>query len=148
MGLEQIVNTSLVESMKKGDKIRTETLRSLKKSIIEFKTSGVGHDMTPDDELKILNSAAKQRKDAIEMYKQAGRVESAEKEESELKIIQEFLPKQLSVDEVTAIIKNIMTANNIADMKDMGKLMGAAMKELKGKADGSVVQKIVKELLA
>ena len=99
-------------------------------------------------ELKILNSAAKQRKDAIEMYKQAGRVESAEKEESELKIIQEFLPKQLSVEEVTAIIKNIMTANNIADMKDMGKLMGAAMKELKGKADGSVVQKIVKELLA
>lgn len=148
MTLEQIVNNSLVESMKKGDKVRTETLRSIKKSIIEFKTSGIKREMNKEDELKILNHAAKQRKDAIAMYKKANRMEAADNEEKELKIIQEFLPQQMSETEITEIIKSIIKTTGAKDIKDFSKVIGIVMKELKGKAEGALVQQIIKSLLS
>ena len=148
MTLEQIVNNSLVESMKKGDKVRTETLRSIKKSIIEFKTSGIKREMNKEDELKILNHAAKQRKDAIAMYKKANRMEAADNEEKELKIIQEFLPRQMSETEITEIIKSIIKTTGAKDIKDFSKVIGIVMKELKGKAEGALVQQIIKSLLS
>jgi len=148
MTLEQIVNNSLVESMKKGDKVRTETLRSIKKSIIEFKTSGIKREMNKEDELKILNHAAKQRKDAIAMYKKVNRMEAADNEEKELKIIQEFLPQQMSETEITEIIKSIIKTTGAKDIKDFSKVIGIVMKELKGKAEGTLVQQIIKSLLS
>ena len=148
MALEQTINEALKKAMKNGDKIRTTTLRSIRASIIEFNKSGVARAMTEDDELKILSSAAKKRKDAIEIYQNAGRTDLANNEQAELDIIQEFLPKQMTEEEITNAIKAIIEKIGAKDIKDVGKVMGSAMKELKGKADGSIVQKIVKDLLA
>ena len=147
MSLEITINEELKNSMKSGDKVRTETLRSIRSAIIEFSKSGVGREMNSDDEIKLLNLQAKKRKDAIDLYKQANRPELMDKEVAELAIIQEFLPKQLSEVEVVEFVKNKIAATGAQGMKDMGKVMGPTMKELAGKADGGLVQKVVKELL-
>ena len=147
MTFEQIINEDLKESMKSGDKLRLETLRSLRASIIEFTKSGTGKDMTEEDAQKILLNASKKRKDAIEMYRQAGRQDLLEKEESELAIIAAYLPEQISESEVVDALKLIIQQVGAEGPKDMGKVMGLAMKELRGKADGTLVQQCLKELL-
>ena len=147
MTFEQIINEDLKESMKSGDKLRLETLRSLRASIIEFTKNGTGKDMTEEDAQKILLNASKKRKDAIEMYRQAGRQDLLEKEESELAIIAAYLPEQLSESEVVDALKLIIQQVGAEGPKDMGKVMGLAMKELRGKADGTLVQQCLKELL-
>ena len=98
MNFEQIINDDLKEDMKTGDKLKLETLRSLRASVIEFNKSGTGKELTEEDAQKILLQASKKRKDAIEMYKQAGRQDLLEKEESELAIISSYLPEQLTED--------------------------------------------------
>ncbi len=148
MNLEQIINDALKEAMKSGNKVRTVTLRSIRASIIEFSKSGAGREMSPEDELKILTSAAKKRKDAIEMYKSAGRTDLSDNEELELAVIQEFLPKQLDESEVKDAIKSIIDSMGATSAKDAGRVIGAAMKELKGKADGSLIQQLVKNILS
>ncbi|MEY5130047.1 MAG: hypothetical protein RL734_114 [Bacteroidota bacterium] len=147
MTFEQQINEDLKESMKSGDKLRLETLRSLRASIIEFSKSGTGKDMSEEDAQKILLNASKKRKDAIEMYKQAGRQDLLEKEESELAIIAAYLPEQLSESEVVDALKLIIQQVGAEGPKDMGKVMGLAMKELRGKADGTLVQQCLKQLL-
>ena len=147
MSLESTINEELKNSMKSGDKVRTETLRSIRSAIIEFSKSGAGREMNADDEIKLLNLQAKKRKDAIDMYKQANRPELMDKEVAELNIIHEFLPKQMTEEEVVEFVKNKIAATGAQGMKDMGKVMGPTMKELAGKADGGLVQKVVKELL-
>jgi uncharacterized protein YqeY len=147
MTFEQKINEDLKESMKSGDKLRLETLRSLRASIIEFSKSGTGKDMSEEDAQKILLNASKKRKDAIEMYKQAGRQDLLEKEESELAIIAAYLPEQLSESEVVDALKLIIQQAGAEGPKDMGKVMGLAMKELRGKADGTLVQQCLKQLL-
>ncbi|MCE2754557.1 MAG: GatB/YqeY domain-containing protein [Ignavibacteriae bacterium] len=147
MTFEQKINEDLKESMKSGDKLRLETLRSLRASIIEFSKSGTGKDMSEEDSQKILLNASKKRKDAIEMYKQAGRQDLLEKEESELAIIAAYLPEQLSESEVVDALKSIIQQAGAEGPKDMGKVMGLAMKELRGKADGTLVQQCLKQLL-
>lgn len=147
MTFEQKINEDLKESMKSGDKLRLETLRSLRASIIEFSKSGTGKDMSEEDAQKILLNASKKRKDAIEMYKQAGRQDLLEKEESELAIISAYLPEQLSESEVVDALKSIIQQVGAEGPKDMGKVMGLAMKELRGKADGTLVQQCLKQLL-
>jgi uncharacterized protein len=147
MTFEQKINEDLKESMKSGDKLRLETLRSLRASIIEFSKSGTGKDMSEEDAQKILLNASKKRKDAIEMYKQAGRQDLLEKEESELAIIAGYLPEQLSESEVVDALKSIIQQVGAEGPKDMGKVMGLAMKELRGKADGTLVQQCLKQLL-
>lgn len=147
MTFEQKINEDLKESMKSGDKLRLETLRSLRASIIEFSKSGTGKDMSEEDAQKILLNASKKRKDAIEMYKQAGRQDLLEKEESELAIIAAYLPEQLSESEVVDTLKSIIQQAGAEGPKDMGKVMGLAMKELRGKADGTLVQQCLKQLL-
>ena len=144
MNLEPRINDELKEAIKQGNRLRMDTLRSIRAAIIEFNKSGVGREMNDDDELKILQGAAKKRRDAIELYEKAGRTELSDREKAELVIITEFLPKQLSEDEVTAIISKIIAESGATGMKDMGKVMGAAMKELKGKAEGNLVQTLVK----
>jgi uncharacterized protein YqeY len=147
MTFEQKINEDLKESMKSGDKLRLETLRSIRASIIEFSKSGTGKDMSEEDAQKILLNASKKRKDAIEMYKQAGRQDLLEKEESELAIIAAYLPEQLSESEVLDALKSIIQQAGAEGPKDMGKVMGLAMKELRGKADGTLVQQCLKQLL-
>lgn len=147
MTLEQRVNEEMKIAMKSGNKLRLETLRSLRAGIIEFSKSGLDREMNQDDEIKLLNNQAKRRRDAIDMYDKAGRTELKEKEEFELSVIQEFLPKQLTDDELSAIIKSVIEKVGASSMKDMGKVMGASMKELSGKADGNKVQQLVKDIL-
>src|ERR1035437_7816887 len=127
MSLKDIINQELKDSMKSGNKIRLETIRSIRALIIEFEKSGIGKELAAEDELKMLLSAAKKRKESIEQFRNAGRNELAEKEEAELKIIEEFLPKQLSVDEVTIEIKKIASEIGAANKEDFPKLMPAAV---------------------
>ncbi len=143
MSLETIINEQLKNAIKSGDKIRLETIRSLRASIIEFNKSGANREMNNDDELKILKSAAKKRKDAIEMYEKGGRMELAEKEKQELEIINSFLPEQTSEEEIKNVVLKTIQYENAEGIKDMGKVMGTVMKELKGKADGNLVRQIV-----
>jgi uncharacterized protein len=147
MALTETINEQLKTAMKAGDKIRLETLRSLRALILEFEKSGVGRAMNADDEQKLLLSAAKKRKDAIEQFRAVGRAEAVAKEETELAIIQEFLPQQMTEAEVEAALQSIIEQVGAKDAKDVGKVMGAAMKELRGKADGTVVQTVAKKLL-
>jgi Uncharacterized conserved protein len=103
--------------------------------------------MTSDDELKILNSAVKKRRDAIEQYANAGRTEAAAKEQQELDILMSYLPSQLSADEVRDAIRGVIADVGATGPSDFGKVMGVAVKQLKGRTDGSTIQAVVKELL-
>lgn len=147
MNLEQRINEDLKSAMKSGDKIRIDALRSLRAAIIEFNKSGSETALTPEIELKILNNAAKKRKDAIEMYRNANRPDLLQKEQAELAIIQEYMPAMMSEDELRQFVAQKIKDVGATSIKDMGKVMGPTMKELAGRADGSLVQKIVKELL-
>lgn len=146
MNLEARINEELKNAMKSQDKVRIDALRSIRSAIIEFNKSGIGHAMTEEEEIKLLNSLAKKRKEAIEMYEKGNRPDLLEKEQAELKVIQEFLPQQLDENQIESELKNIITEMN-ATQKDFGKVMGAAMKKFAGRADGAVVQSILKKLL-
>ncbi len=148
MNLKDKINTDLKEAMKSGDKVRLQTVRSIRALILEFEKSGANREMTEEDEIKLLTSAAKKRKDAIEQYRNAGREDLAEKEEAELKIIETYLPEQLSEKEIEAKVKEIAAKVGATEKKDFGKLMGAAMKELKGKADGNLIRKAAEKILS
>lgn len=148
MSLSETINEQIKTAMKAGDKVRLETLRSLRAGILEFEKSGTGRDMTPDDEFKILNSAAKKRKDAIEQYEAVGRMDTAAAERAELDIIQEFLPEQMSEEDVRAAVQALAAEIGATDASHFGKLMGAATKSLKGRADGAIIQSIAKQLLS
>ena len=147
-----MIKERLVEEMKKamksGEKVRLGALRMLRASIIEFNKSGAERKMNEEDEIKILNSAVKKRREAMEMYEKAGRTDLYENEKEELAVIEEFLPKQLSDDEVKQIIKGIIGQCGASSLKDLGKVMATVMKELKGKTDGKKVQEFAKELLS
>jgi uncharacterized protein YqeY len=147
MSLQETISKDIATAMKAGDKLRTETLRLIRASIIELNKRGLNRDITLEEELSVLVSAAKKRKEAIEEFTKAGRVEMAQKEEDELKIIQEYLPAQLSEEEITEKLKNIISATGASNAKDFGKVMPLAVQELKGKADGKLIQTILKKLL-
>ncbi|OGU57285.1 MAG: hypothetical protein A2X64_10775 [Ignavibacteria bacterium GWF2_33_9] len=147
MKFEDLINEQLKNAMKAQDKVRIDTIRSIRTAIIEFNKSGIGREMTEEEGLKMLNTLAKKRKEAIEMFEKGNRPELAEKEKQELVIIQEFLPKQITEEEVRQIIQQILS-ENYATQQDFGRMMGLAMKQLTGKFDGSKVQAIIKELLS
>ena len=147
MDLSEKINTDLKVAMKSGDSIKLNTIRSIRTKIIELSKRGTGSNITQEDELKILLSEAKKRKEAIEMYQKAGRTDLADQEQHELEIINEYLPKQLSKEEAADIVKKIISEVGAHSAKDLGKVMPVAMKELKGKIDGKVVQELVKEKL-
>ena len=147
MPLEQNINIELNKATKAGDKLRMETLRSIRAAIIEFNKSGAGRAMNEDDEIKILTNQAKRRRDAIELYEKGERWDLAENERTELAIINEFLPPQLSEEEIKNVCWKVIRELGITESKDFGRAMGATMKELKGKAEGNVVQQIIKSFL-
>jgi uncharacterized protein YqeY len=147
MTLKEKINEDIKTAMKSGDKLRLETVRSIRALILEFEKSGIGREINQDDELKMLSSSVKKRKDAIEQYRNAGRNDLAEKEDAELQIIMDYMPKQLSDDEIAGTIKKIAAEIGAKGKEDFGKLMPASMKELKGKADGKIVKSIVEKFL-
>ncbi|PID59561.1 MAG: glutamyl-tRNA amidotransferase [Ignavibacteriae bacterium] len=148
MNLKEKINADLKEAMKNKDKIKLNTIRSIRALILEFEKSGAGRELTEDDEIKMLSSAAKKRKEAAEQYEKANRLELAENEKKELQIIETYLPKQLSEEEVMQKIKSLAGEIGAESKKDFGKLMGASMQKLKGKADGNLIRRIVENLLS
>lgn len=150
MSLKDRISEDIKAAMKAKDAIRLETVRSIKKVILEKETSvrPQGQDaLTESQELEVLAQVAKQRRDSIEQYRKAGRDDLADKEAQELAIIEEYLPKQLSDEEVSAVIDETIASAGATSMKDMGKVMGPVMQKLKGRADGQKVQAMVKEKL-
>ena len=151
MSLKDRISDDIKTAMKAKDKVRLETVRSIKKLILEkeslVRPSGQD-ELTADQELEVLTQLAKQRKDSIEQYQNAGRDELAAQEAQELAIIEEYLPQQLSDAEVEAIIDDLIAQTGASSPKDMGKVMGPAMQQLKGRADGGKVQGLVKAKLA
>lgn len=147
MNLEQKITDEMKSAMKSGEKLRLDTLRSIRASILEFKTSGANITIGEVEEINILNSLAKKRKDSINMYENANRTELADVEKQELAIIMEFLPKQLNEAEITEIVINLIEKTGANGNDGLKLVMGPVKKELKGKADGSLVQTIVKNLL-
>ena len=147
MNLTQHINEDLKAAMKSGNKLRLETLRMLRAQIIEFEKKGLDRPMNEDDEMSILMSASKKRKEAIEIFTKAGRMELVAQETKELEIISEYLPKQLSREDAEKIVENQIQQSGAASMKDLGKVMPIAMKELKGKIDSKVISEIVKQKL-
>ena len=150
MTLKEQIGEDIKSAMKAKDKIRLETVRSIKKVIIEreveLKGKGKG-DLTPEDEIQLLAKQAKQRKDSIEQYLKAGREDLAKKEQAELAIIETYLPKQISDEDLAQAVNDIISKLGATSAKDFGKVMGATMKELKGKADGKKIQELVKAKL-
>jgi uncharacterized protein len=147
MALSEKINDDLKAAMKSGDSIKLNTIRSIRTRIIELSKRGTGSNITTEDELTILLSEAKKRKEAIEMFQKAGRTDLSDQEQRELEIINEYLPKQMSREEAEDIVKKIIKEVEAVSAKDFGKVMPVAMKELKGKIDGKVVQEIVKQQL-
>jgi uncharacterized protein len=150
MSLKDRISEDIKTAMKAKDKLRLETVRSIKKFIIEKEVSlrPQGQEsLTETQEIEVLAQQAKQRRDSIEQYRQAGRDDLADKEAQELVIIEEYLPGQLSDEEVGAVIDEIITKTGANSAKDLGKVMGPVMQQLKGRADGQKIQALVKEKL-
>jgi uncharacterized protein YqeY len=149
MGLKEQISEEIKAAMKMPDKTRLETLRTLRAVLMEreIEKRGSGTGVTPDDEMAVMMSAAKKRKESIEQFEKGGRPELAEQERKELAIIQEYLPKQLLAGDIETIVDQVMKDIGASGPGDFGKLMPAVMKHLKGKADGRVIQDIVKKKL-
>ena len=148
MALKQNIESEIKSAMLAKDKTRLSALRSIKSLILLEETkSGAKAEITEDDEMKLLTKAAKQRKDSADIYQQQNRADLYEVEMAELKIIQEFLPEAFSDEELTEAVKAILAETGAAGPKDMGKVMGAASKQLAGKADGKAISEKVKALL-
>jgi uncharacterized protein YqeY len=152
MSLRERIDNDIKTAMKAKDKVRLETVRSIKKLILEREVEARVNTgeaaLTPEEELQLLAQLAKQRRDAIEQYQKAGREELAAQEAAELAIIEEYLPQQLNADEIRTIVLEIVAEVGATSPKDMGKVMGPVMQRLKGQADGKLVQEIVKQSLA
>lgn len=148
MNLKERINQDLKEAIKSGDKTRLTVVRSIRALILEFEKSGTGKELTPEEEIKMLSSAAKKRKDSIDQFRNAGRTDLVDSEEAELKILMDYLPKQLDENEIKTIIQKIADEIGANNKDDFPKLMPLVMKELKGKADGKLVKTIVENILA
>jgi uncharacterized protein YqeY len=150
MSLKTNIDNGIKDAMRAKDQDRLRTLRAIKAMILIEETSGTntGGDLSADVEMKLLTKAAKQRRDSLEIYISQSRNDLAETEQAELTIIEEFLPKQLSEDELRAKLEEIKTRVGASAPSDMGKMMGVATKELAGLADGKVVSAMVKAILA
>ncbi|NEN90817.1 MAG: GatB/YqeY domain-containing protein [Okeania sp. SIO3H1] len=150
MSLKDRITEDIKVAMKAKDKVRLETVRSIKKVILEEEANAraAGKDsLTETQEMDILTRLAKQRRDSIEQYTKAGRQELADGEAAELAILEEYLPKQLSDEDIAQVVDEIIAQVGANSPKDMGKVMGPAMQKLKGKADGKKVQEAVKARL-
>jgi uncharacterized protein YqeY len=149
MELFDIVSNDIKEAMKAKDKVKLETLRNVKKYFLEAKTApGANDTLTDDAALKIMQKLVKQGKDSAALYTQQGRADLAEAELAQVKVIESYLPAQMSEAELEAALRQIIAQVGAAGPQDMGKVMGVATKQLAGKAEGRVISAKVKALLA
>jgi uncharacterized protein YqeY len=149
MSLEQQIMGELKTAMLAKDEKGLRSLRAIKAAILLAKTSeGAGGELKQEDEIKLLQKLVKQRKDSLEIFQQQNRTDLAQKEQEEIEVIEKFLPKQLSADELRSEVAAIISEVGASSPADMGKVMGAATKKLAGKADGKTISGLVKELLS
>lgn len=148
MSLIDKISESIKIAMREKDSIKLESLRAIKSSLLLSQTEkGKKGEISESEEIQILQKLVKQRKDSAQIYKTQNRNELAELEISQSKCIEEFLPDQISEDELIKIIQSIINKSGASGMKDMGKVMGIASKELLGKADGKTISSLVRTLL-
>ncbi|MDO4215795.1 MAG: GatB/YqeY domain-containing protein [Bacteroidales bacterium] len=148
MLFDQISN-DIKDAMKAKDKVRLTTLRNIKKYFLEAKTApGANDTLTDDDALKIMQKLVKQGKDTAALYVTQNRQDLADEELAQVAVIETYLPKQMTEEELETAIKEIISAVGATSMKEMGKVMGVATKQLAGKAEGAVISTMVKKLLA
>jgi len=149
MNLFETINEEIKKAMLAKDKVRLEALRGIKKEFLEAKTAkGANNELSDETALAILQKMAKQRKDSADIYLSQNRSDLAETELAQLNVIQEFLPRQMSPEELEEAVKKIIAAVGATSMKDMGKVMGVATKQLAGKAEGRLISEVVKKLLS
>jgi uncharacterized protein YqeY len=149
MTLEQKVMGDLKAAMLAKDEAALRSLRAIKAAILLAKTSEGGNgELKEEDETRLLQKLVKQRKDALEIYQQQNRPDLAKKEEEEISVIEKFLPKQLSTEELRSELVGIISGVGASGPSDMGKVMGVATRQLAGRADGKMISSLVKELLS
>lgn len=149
MDLFSQISNDIKEAMKAKDKVRLMTLRNIKKVFLEAKTAAGANDTLTDDvALKLMQKLVKQGKDSAAVYEAQGRADLAEEELAQVRVIEGYLPKQLSAEELEAKLKEIISRVGATGLKEMGKVMGVATKELAGLAEGRVISAKVKELLS
>ncbi|MCG8411432.1 MAG: GatB/YqeY domain-containing protein [Bacteroidales bacterium] len=148
MSLETKINQDIKEAMKAKQKEKLESLRAVKSALLLEKTQKAGGEISENAEMKILQKLVKQRKDTAQLYAEQDRNDLAEKELFEASIIEKYLPEQMSDEQLTAKVKEIIQKLQASSMADMGKVMGVASKELAGKANGKEISDKVKKLLA
>lgn len=148
MTLEERIMNDLKEAMKNKDEASKRGIRAIKAAILLAKTDGSGEEINDEKEIKILQKLVKQRRDSLEIYEKQGREDLAVVEREEIDVIEKYLPKQLDEAELEVVLKKIIADTGAEGMKDMGKVMGAATKELAGKADGKLISQVVRRLLS
>jgi len=149
MSLETIINEQLKQAMLAKDEKSLRSLRAIKAAILLAKTSeGSGGEIKPEEEIKMLQKLVKQRKDSLDIFRQQNREDLAKKEEEEIEVIEKFLPKQLSAEELGEIVGKIISELGASSPADLGRVMGVASRQLAGKADGKAISAIVKEILS
>ena len=149
MNLFDTISEEIKKAMLAKDKVRLEALRGIKKEFLEAKTAkGANDELSDETATAILQKMVKQRKDSADIYTAQGRPDLAEDEIAQIKVIQDFLPSQLTAEELEAAVKKIVAEVGATSMKNMGKVMGVAIKELAGKSEGRAISEMVKKLLA
>lgn len=147
MSLLATLQKDMISAMKAHDKATLSTVRMLKAAVTNEQIS-LGHDLTADEEVSVLSRELKQRKESLAEYEAANRPDSVAQLNQEIAVVEKYLPKQLSADEVTKVVKDVIAQVNASSSRDFGKVMGAVMPKLKGKADGKLVNSTVKSLLS
>lgn len=149
MSLELTVNENMKKAMLAKDEVGLRALRAIKAAVLLAKTAeGATATLSEDAEIKLLQKLVKQRKDSLEIFERQNRIDLAQKEKEELEVIERFLPKQMSEDEIRTVVAEIVKQTGVTNISGLGQVMGVATKQLAGKADGKVISAIVKELLA
>ena len=148
MSLEIIISDAIKDAMRAKDKVALDALRAVKSQILMLKTEAKGAEVSAEQEIAILQRMIKQRKDSYDQFTAQNRGDLAEVEEAQSKIIEQFLPKQMSSEELETAMKNIIAETGASSAKDLGKVMGMASKTLAGKSDGKSISEMAKKLLS
>lgn len=148
MSLENTISDAIKTAMRGKDKVALDALRAVKSQIILLKTEAKGTEVTPEQEIAILQRMIKQRKDSFDQFTAQNRTDLADVEAAQTKVIEKFLPQQLSAEELETAMKEIIAETGAASIKDLGKVMGIAGKNLAGKSDGKSISEMAKKLLS
>lgn len=147
MALKNQLQADLIEAMKAKDEVKTSVLRMVKAAILKYEVSGDRKEATDADILNIINKEIKSRKDSVEQFTGGNRMDLADKENAEIKVLEAYMPPQMSEDEVKQVVLDVMNSTGATSKADIGKVMGPVMAKVKGLADGGMVNKIVGSLL-